>query len=171
MMIQQTVTMNNFMMLMSRKEERRQEVPVREIQQTSTPTSTITNSQFSLSQQSTSVNKRKIDGIAEDETTAVSTVVNEPQQKENEDNIDAMLDKQSNTIEEIRMEQEEINNITMEDKDHGTNNQTQQQQQKESTPGRITTALVAGDFTHQFSNNTSCKDKTNHSTPSGVNRQ
>jgi hypothetical protein len=87
MMIQQTATMNNFMMLMSRNEERRQEVPVREIQQTSTPTSTITNSQFSLSQQSTSVNKRKIDGIAEDETTAVSTVVNEPQQKENEDDI------------------------------------------------------------------------------------
>jgi hypothetical protein len=63
MMIQQTATMNNFMMLMSRNEERRQEVPIREIQQTSTPTSTITNSQFSLSQQSTSANKRKIDGI------------------------------------------------------------------------------------------------------------
>jgi hypothetical protein len=60
----------------------------------------------------------------------------------------------------------------MEDKDHDTNNQTQQQQQqKESTSGRITTALAAGDFTHQFSNNTSSKDKTNHSTPSGVNRQ
>jgi hypothetical protein len=93
MMIQQTATMNNFMMLMSRNKERRQEVPVREIQQTSTLTSTITNSQFSLSQQSTSVNKRIIDGIAEDETTAVSTVVNESQQKENDDDIDAMLDE------------------------------------------------------------------------------
>jgi hypothetical protein len=139
MMIQQTTTMNNFMMLMSRNEERRQEVPVREIQQTSTPTSTITNSQFSLSQQSTSVNKRKIDGIAEDKTTTVSTVVNEPQQKENEDNIDAMLEEQSNAIEEIQMEQEEINDITMEDKDHDTNNHKQQQQQNEPTSGRITT--------------------------------
>jgi hypothetical protein len=55
--------MNNLMMLMATNEERRQEIPIREIQQTSTPTSTITNSQFSLSQQSTSVNKRKIDGI------------------------------------------------------------------------------------------------------------
>jgi hypothetical protein len=70
------------------------------------------------------------------------------------------------------MEQEEINNITMEDKDHDTNKQTQQQQQQtESPPGRITTALAAGDFTHQFCNNTSSKDKTNHNTPSGVNRQ
>jgi hypothetical protein len=74
MMIQQTTTMNNLVMLMARNEERRQEIPIREIQQTSTPTSTITNSQFSLSQQSTSVNKRKIDGIADDETTAISTV-------------------------------------------------------------------------------------------------
>jgi hypothetical protein len=86
-----------------------------------------------------------------------------------------MLEEQSNAIEEIRMEQEEINDITMEGKDHDTNNQTQQQQQqqqqKESTPGRITTALAAGDFTHQFSNNTSSKDKTNHNTPSGVNCQ
>jgi hypothetical protein len=172
MMIQQTATMNNFMMLMSRNEERRQEVPVREIQQISTPTSTITNSQFSLSQQSMSVNKRKIDGIAEDKTTAVSTVENEPQQKENEDDIDAMLEEQSNAIEEIRMKQEEINDITMEDKDHDTNNHKQQQQQQnESTSGRITTSLAAADFTHQFSNNTSSKDKTNHSTSPGVNRQ
>jgi hypothetical protein len=116
MMIQQTATMNNFMMLMSRNKERRQEVPVREIQQTSTPASTITTSQFSLSQQSTSVNKRRIDGIAEDETTAVSTVVTEPQQKENEDDINAMLEEQSDAIEEKRTEQEETNDITMEDK-------------------------------------------------------
>jgi hypothetical protein len=60
MMIQQTTTMNNLMMLMARNEERRQEIPTREIQQTSTPTSTITNSQFNLSQQSTSVKKEKL---------------------------------------------------------------------------------------------------------------
>jgi hypothetical protein len=53
MMIQQTTTMINLMILMARNEERRQEIPIREIQQTSTPTSTITSSQFSLSQQST----------------------------------------------------------------------------------------------------------------------
>jgi hypothetical protein len=39
---------------MTKNEERGQEVPIGEIQPTSTPTSTITNSQFSLSQQSTS---------------------------------------------------------------------------------------------------------------------
>jgi hypothetical protein len=74
MMIQQTTTVNNLMMLMARNEERRQEIPIGIIQQTSTPTNnTIINSQYSLSQQS-SVNKRKIDGIADDETTAISTV-------------------------------------------------------------------------------------------------
>jgi hypothetical protein len=56
MMIQQATTMNNFMMIMSRNEERRQEVPIREIQQTSTPTSTITNSQFSFI---TAIHKRQ----------------------------------------------------------------------------------------------------------------
>jgi C4-dicarboxylate-specific signal transduction histidine kinase len=78
MMIQQTATMNNLMMLMAGNEERRQEIPLREIQQTSTPTSTITNSQFSLSQHSTNANKRKLNGIADDDTTAISTVANEP---------------------------------------------------------------------------------------------
>ena len=57
MMMQQTTTINNFMMLMTRNEERRQEVPIREIQpivdlqQNSTPSSTITNSQYSQSQE------------------------------------------------------------------------------------------------------------------------
>jgi hypothetical protein len=82
-----------------------------------------------------------------------------------------MLEEQSYATEEIRMEQDEINDITMEDEDHDTNSQKQQQQQNESTSGRITTALAAGDFTHQFNNNTSSKDKTNYSTPSGVNCQ
>jgi hypothetical protein len=66
MMIQQTTTMNNLMMLMARNEEKRQEIPIREIQQTSTPTSSmITNSQSSQSSQSTSANKRKCEGIAD----------------------------------------------------------------------------------------------------------
>jgi hypothetical protein len=61
MMMQQTATMNNLMMLMTRNEERRQEIPVNIIQQpTSTQAnSTITNSQNSLSQHSTNNNKRK----------------------------------------------------------------------------------------------------------------
>jgi hypothetical protein len=102
MMIQQTATINNFMMIMSRNEERRQEVPIiREIQQTSTPTSTITNSQFSLSQQSTSANKRMIDGIADDETTAASTTVIGTEPSIEEDDIDAMLEEQSDAMEEI----------------------------------------------------------------------
>jgi hypothetical protein len=62
MMMQQATTMNDLMMIMSRKEERRQEVPIQEIQRLSTSTSTITNSQFSLSQQSTSVNKQNAMG-------------------------------------------------------------------------------------------------------------
>jgi hypothetical protein len=170
MMIQQTATMNNFMMIMSRNEERRQEVPVREIQPASTPTSTITNSQFSLSQQSTSVNKRKLDGIADDDTTAVSTVVNEPQQKENEDDIDAMLEEQSDAIEEIQAEQDELNNITMEDKDQNTATQ-QQQIQQEKTNNRITAAITEGDFTHQFRDKTKNIDTINNSTLTGVQRQ
>jgi hypothetical protein len=170
MMIQQTATMNNLMMIMSRNEERRQEVPIREIQPASTLTSTITNSQFSLSQQSTSANKRKLDGIADDDTTAVSTVVNDPRQKENENNIDAMLEEQSDAIDEIWKEQEEINDITMEDKDPNTRSQPQQVQQ-ETTTNRITTAIAEGDFTHQFNSNTINKEKVNHNTQKRVNRQ
>jgi hypothetical protein len=79
MMIQQTTTMNNLMMSMARNEERRQEIPIGEIQEKATPTSTITNSQFSLSQYSTNANKRKLNGIADDDTTAISTVANEQQ--------------------------------------------------------------------------------------------
>jgi hypothetical protein len=92
MMIQQTETMNACMMLMTRDEERRQEIPTRVIQQLSTPSSTITKSQYSQSQQSTSANKRKIDGITDDETTAISTVLNEPPTRD-EDDIDAMLEE------------------------------------------------------------------------------
>jgi hypothetical protein len=40
-MIQQTTTMHNFMIILTRNKERRQEVPIRVIQQTSTPNSTI----------------------------------------------------------------------------------------------------------------------------------
>jgi hypothetical protein len=72
------------------------------------------------------------------------------------------------------VEQKEINDITMEGKDHNTISQQQQQQlqqQNDPTSGRITTALAAGNFTHQFNSNTSSKDKTNYSTPSGVKRQ
>jgi hypothetical protein len=106
--------MNNLMMIMSRNEERRQEVPIREIQRLSTPTSTITNSQFSLSQQSTSVNKRKCDWIADDETTAASTLVIGQDQSTEDNDTEAMLEEQSDAIEERRTEQEEMD-ITMTD--------------------------------------------------------
>jgi cell shape-determining protein MreC len=170
MMIQQTATMNNFMMLMTRNEERRQEVPIRVIQQTSTPTnSTITNSQFSLSQQSTSVNKRKIDGIADDETTAASTLVIGTIQSTEEDDIDAMLEEQSEALEEIRAEQGEEMDVTMTDNEQTTTNKQQQQKQTTNT-GKVTTALAAGDFEQQF--NMKRQDKTGSSAPiTGANRQ
>jgi hypothetical protein len=90
----------------------------REIQQIYTPTnSTITNSQFSLSQQSTSANKRKIDGIADDETTAASTLVIGIDQSTEEDDIDAMLEEKTEAIEELQAEHEEETDVTMTDKD------------------------------------------------------
>jgi hypothetical protein len=94
------------------------------MQPTSTPTSTITNSQFSLSQQSTSVNKRKIDGIADDETTTASTLVVGTDLSTEEDDIDAMLEEQLDALEEIRTEQEE--DVTMKDNDQTTTNIQQQ---------------------------------------------
>jgi hypothetical protein len=169
MMIQQTETMNAFMMLMTRNEERRQKVPTRVIQQPSTPSSTITNSQYSQSQQSTSANKRKIDGIADDETAAISTVLNEPPTRDEED-IDAMLEEQPEAIDEEIKEQEEIDDTTMTDKDHNTITPQQQEQQETSTT-KITTAIAEGDFSHQFSNNTKRIENINNNTPTGMNRQ
>jgi hypothetical protein len=175
MMLHQTTTMNNFMMLMTRNEERRQEVPIREIQpireilQTSTPTSTITNSQFSLSQRSSSANKRKIEGIADDETTAASTLAGTDQVNEDDD-IEAMLEEQDDAIEETRTEEEETMDVTMTDEEQPTRNTSQQQQ--ETTTISKTTALVEGDFDHQFSTNTKQNDKTGRNTPAtGVNQQ
>jgi hypothetical protein len=183
-MQQQAETMNAFMMLMTRNETRRQETPIQEIpireipiptretQPISTPTSTITNSQFSLSQQSTNANanKRKIDGIADDETTAASTTMLGTDPSTEEDDVDAMLEEQSDAIEEIRTEQEEINDTKMTDNDYDTTNQSQQEQH-ETTTNRITTAIAEGDFTHQFSDTPTCIDTINNNTPTGVNRQ
>jgi hypothetical protein len=151
MMIQQTATMNNFMMIMSRNKERRQEVPIREIHQTSIPTSTITYSQFSLSQQSTSASKRKIDGIADDKTTAVSTTLLGTDLSIEEDDIDAMLEEQLDAMEEIRTEQEEAMDVTMTDNAETT--EPPQQKQQEVTTNGATTAMAAGDFEQQFNRN------------------
>jgi hypothetical protein len=170
MMIQQIATMNNFMMLMSRNEERRQEVPIREIQQTSTPTSTITNSQFSLSQQSTSANKRKIDGIADEETTAASTTVIGTELSIEEDDIDAMLEEQSDAMEEIQTEQEEAMDITMTDNEETT--ATPQQKQQEVTTKGTTTAMAAGDFEQQFNRKKKATEQKGSNAPAiGANRQ
>jgi hypothetical protein len=161
--------MNAFMMLMTRNEERRQEIPTRVIQQPSIPSSTITNSQYSQSQQSTSANKRKIDGIADDETTAISTVLNEPPTRD-EDDIDVKLEEQSEAIEEEGKEQEEIDGTTMTDKDHNAITH-QQQEQQETSNTKITTVIAEGDFSHKFSNNTNRTENINNSTPTGVNWQ
>jgi len=167
MMIQQTTTMNNFMMLMTRNEERRQGESIIEIQQTTTPTSTITNSQYSQSQPSTSANKRKIDGIADDETTAISTVVNGMENMTDDEEIDEMTEEeQMIDIEEIQNDQS--NDVRMED-----NEQTRQQQLTTTTTTCTTeNAVAAGDFSHQFN----IKSKTNNTINSnapfpGVNRQ
>jgi hypothetical protein len=143
MIMQQATTMNNPMTIMSRNEERRQEVPIQEIQQLSTATSTITNSQFSLSQQSTSINKRKCDGLADDETTAASTLVIGQDQSTEEDDIEAMLEEQSDAIEERRTEQEAMD-ITMADNEQSTPTR------QETTLNTANTAIAAGYFNHQF---------------------
>jgi hypothetical protein len=123
MMIQQTTKMNNLMMLMARNEERRQEIPIRIIQQTSTPTnSTITNSQYSLSQQS-SVNKRKIDGIADDETTPISTVATGTKRMENDEDIDEMSEQHDGIM---KIQETAMADTKMTDKDQATTSKQQQ---------------------------------------------
>jgi hypothetical protein len=173
MMLQQTTTMNNFMMLMTRNEERRQEVPIREIQpirkiqQTNTPTNTITNSQYSQSQQSTSANKRKIGGIADDdETTAISTILNGTENMTEDEDIEEMLDDH---MEEIETQNEQSEDVTMEDNEY-TGKKQQQQTTTTTTTGTIMTAVAAGDFNHQFNLLPASKDK-NSAPHSGANRQ
>jgi hypothetical protein len=167
MMIQQTTTMNNLMMIMARNEERRQEIPIREIQQTSTPTSTITNSQFSLSQQSASANKRKIgkiDGLADDDTTSVvSTIENGTIQMEEDADIEEMSEQQDGNIE---IQAAEMKDTTMADSDQSTT-----RKQQETTISRNTISTTAGDFTHQFNIQMKSTDTTNINSPTGVNRQ
>jgi uncharacterized Ntn-hydrolase superfamily protein len=111
--------------------------------------------------------QKKIDGIADDETTAASIAVYEPKQRDNND-TDAMSDKRTDDNLDIQEEQSKINNITMTDKDHTTTNT---QQQQETTTNKITKAMAAGDFTHQFNNNQNSINTIDISTPTGVNRQ
>jgi hypothetical protein len=159
--------MNNLMMLMARNEERRQEIPIREIQQMSTPTSTITNSQFSLSQQSTSVNKRKIDGIADDKTTAISTVETGTIQMEDDEDINKLSEQRNGNT---RIQETETTDTTMTDNDKSTaSTQHQQQPQQETTTIWNTISTTAGDFNHQF-NIQQKSSKTTNSTPTGVRR-
>jgi hypothetical protein len=168
MMIQQTTTMNNLMMLMARNEERRQEIPIREIRRTSTPTSTITNSQFSLSQQSISVNKRKIDGIADDETTAISTVETGTIQMEDDEDMDKMSEQRNGNI---GLQETETTDTTMTDNAQSTASTHQQQQsQQETTRIRNTISTTAGDVNQQF-NIQPKRNETTKSTPTGVRRQ
>ena len=185
MMIQQTTTMNNLMLIMARNEEqRRQEIPTNIIQQqTSTPSnSTMTNSQYSLSQHSTNANKRKIT-IADDETTAVSTVLNGHEQMIEDDDIDAMLEDRESAIEELEKEetkQQNINNNSNSNNDSSTDDvtmtdqiETNQQQQKDITNSTNTASMAAGDFNHQFNTNknTETNNDTKNAPYTGVNQQ
>jgi hypothetical protein len=161
MMMQQTETMNNLMMIMARNEERRQEVPISIIQQSSTPSSTITNSQYSLSQQS-SANKRKY-GKNEEEATAASTVetgMDRDNMEEEEVEVE-MEEDRSEEKEEIEEEQQQ-QDVIMEEEEQ------QQQEQRETTGNKKDSALAAGDFDTQFPK---MNDKTSNAPGQGVNRQ
>jgi hypothetical protein len=156
MMMQQTATMNNLMLIMTRNEERR-EVPTSVSQLTSTPTnSTITNSQNSMSQYSHNGNKRKtIGGTTEDEITAASTV-EQHDPYEAEDDVEQMLEEQEEVVAELESqennEDNSNNDITMTD-----------EEQTKNTPN------VAGDFDTQFKSNKNSNDIPNSSP--GTNRQ
>ena len=136
-------------MLMTRNEEMRQGVPIREVQptretHTSTPESTLTNSQYSQSQeQPMSTNKRRLvqPNVAttalstvvkpvhpDDETTALSTVGNDTTEETDDGEYDNMVEDQMEPI-----NNEQIYDVTMED-----NEQT--------TAETIQTAMVAGNF-------------------------
>jgi hypothetical protein len=162
MMMQQTATMNNLMLIMTKNEERRLEVPNNIIQQTSTPGSTITNSQHSLSQQSTNTNKRKsIEGTTDEGTinttpTEASTATTKENEYENEDEdeIEAMLEEQE---------------------DGEVNEQTQNRDGNSSQDITMTDGEqpnVAGDFETQFKDKTKSTDMFGSNAPSpGANRQ
>jgi hypothetical protein len=154
MMMQQTATMNNLMLIMTRNEERRQEVPISIIQQTSTPSSTITNSQYSLSQ--SSANKRK-HGNNEDETTAASTVETDRDKMEEDEVAVGMEDEHTEETED--QEEEQNQDVIME----------YDAKQQEASTNRTESALAAGDFDTQFPK---MNDKTSNNAPGqGVNRQ
>jgi hypothetical protein len=154
MMMQQTTTMNNLMLIMTRNEERRQEVPISIIQQTSTPSSTITNSQYSLSQ--SSANKRK-HGNNEDETTAASTVETDRDKMEEDEVAVGMEDEHTEETED--QEEEQNQDVIME----------YDAKQQEASTNRTESALAAGDFDTQFPK---MNDKTSNNAPGqGVNRQ
>jgi hypothetical protein len=111
MMIHQTTTRNNLMMMMARNDVRREEVPISFTQQPS-PNSTITNSQHSLSQQSTNAKKRiRMGGIGDNETTAASTVI-QGQDNAEDDSTDKMLEDQEEVIKELETEQQNSNDST-----------------------------------------------------------
>jgi hypothetical protein len=166
MMMQQNETMNNLMMIMTRNEERRQEVPISIIQQTSTPSSTITNSQYSLSQQS-SANKRKY-GKNGDEATAASTVETETE-GENMEEGEVVAEMEDDSLDEIE-EQIEAQQQEHQQKDVIMKDDEQNQaKQQETATSRANKALAEGDFDTQFPK---LNDKFKKNAPfPGVNQQ
>ena len=166
MMMQQTATMNNLMLIMTRNEERRQEVPISILQQTSTPSSTITNSQYSLSQQS-SANKRKY-GKNGDEATAASTVETETE-GENMEEGEVVAEMEDDSLDEIE-EQIEAQQQEHQQKDVIMKDDEQNQaKQQETATSRANKALAEGDFDTQFPK---LNDKFKKNAPfPGVNQQ
>ena len=161
MMLQQATTINNLMIIMTRNEDRRQGIPISEIQQPqepnmSTPVSTLTNSQYSQSQeQPTSANKRKY-GTTDEETTAISTVESDTVEGTEEGEQDNMVEEQMDVI-----NNEQTIDVTMEDND---------QTEDETT----NTTMAAGDFSQfnirsQHNNNNKETNSTNTSAKTDMN--
>jgi hypothetical protein len=125
-------------------------------------------SQYSLSQQS-SVNKRKIDGIAgiaNDKTTAISTVATGTKRMEEDEGTDEMPEQHDGIMEK---QETAMTDTIMTDIDQPTT--SKQQQQQETTTSRNSISTTAGDFDHQFNIQPGNNNTATTSTPTGVNHQ
>jgi hypothetical protein len=161
MMMQQNATMNNLMLIMTRNEERRQEVPININQQSSTPSSTLTNSQYSLSQQS-SANKRKYAKNGEEETAASTVETGMERENMEEEEITVEMEDDITVGTEVQTEEQQQEqqqqDVTMKDDE-----QNEEKQQEETS-----TALAEGDFDTQFPK---MNDISSNAPGQGVNRQ
>jgi hypothetical protein len=161
MMMQQNATMNNLMLIMTRNEERRQEVPININQQSSTPSSTLTNSQYSLSQQS-SANKRKYAKNGEEETAASTVETGMERENMEEEEITVEMEDDISVGTEVQTEEQQQEqqqqDVTMKD----------DEQNEEKLQEETSTALAEGDFDTQFPK---MNDISSNAPGQGVNRQ